>query len=65
MTSQLAMKLFPAKSLGTSSSVKPMTSEGNTVMLVTVIEDQGSPFHICFVVLNYVSLNDRSLYIQH
>lgn len=64
MTSKLAMKLFPAKSLGTSSKAKSMTSEDNTVLL-TVIDDQRSPFLIYFVVLNNVSLNDWSLHIQH
>ena len=54
------MKLFPAISLGTSNNVKRTTSEGNTVLLLTVIDDQRSPFHIYFVVLNNVSLNDRS-----
>ena len=60
MTSQLAMILFPVNSLGTSNNVKPTTSVGNTVLLLTVIDDQRSPFYIYFVVLNNVSLNDRS-----
>ena len=54
------MKLFPANSLGTCNNVKSTTWEGNTVLLLTVIDDQRSPFHIYFVVLNNVSLNDRS-----